>query len=201
MGGFYWHFADRPALLAEMLDAWERRSVADVISRVEAETGGARARLARLFALATEGTSLLAVDLAVRDWARHDDAVAARLRRADNTRMGYMRELFGRDLRRSRRRRGALSAGVLAVDRQPLHRGRPRGAQSPGRPRPRSGAARRLAAETGRRGLALAAELHDVPGQRAHPDGLLGEAADLERRPHDAALAVGDDAPRARPRP
>src|SRR5215216_3999033 len=54
-GGFYWHFDDRRALLSEVLDAWERRSVDEVIERVEAEGGDARARLRRLFALATSG--------------------------------------------------------------------------------------------------------------------------------------------------
>ncbi|WP_211248088.1 hypothetical protein [Cryptosporangium arvum] len=34
------------------------------------------------------------VDLAVRDWARRDEAVAERLRRVDNRRMDYLRSLF-----------------------------------------------------------------------------------------------------------
>jgi hypothetical protein len=37
----------------------------------------------------------LKIDLAVRDWARRDRAVAKRLRRVDNRRMDYMRSLFG----------------------------------------------------------------------------------------------------------
>ena len=36
-GGFYWHFDDRRALLEEILDAWERASVDEVIERVESE--------------------------------------------------------------------------------------------------------------------------------------------------------------------
>ena len=35
------------------------------------------------------------IDLAIRDWARRDPAIAGRLRRVDNRRMGYMRSLFG----------------------------------------------------------------------------------------------------------
>jgi hypothetical protein len=35
------------------------------------------------------------IDLAVRDWARRDPAVAARLRRIDNRRMDGLRSLFG----------------------------------------------------------------------------------------------------------
>src|SRR3954467_13726050 len=53
-GGFYWHFDDRRALLDEMLDAWERRFVDDVIARVDATRGDAKAKLRRLSALASD---------------------------------------------------------------------------------------------------------------------------------------------------
>lgn len=94
-GGFYWHFDDRHALLEEMLDAWERLMIDDVIERVERGGGDARARLRRLSALAGSGRELIKVDLAIRDWARRDKAVARRLRRIDNRRMGYLRSLLG----------------------------------------------------------------------------------------------------------
>jgi AcrR family transcriptional regulator len=94
-GGFYWHFDGRRALLEEMLDTWERASVEEVIERVEREGGDARARLRRLFALASSSAGLLRTDLAVRDWARREQAVADRLRRVDNRRMDYLRSLFG----------------------------------------------------------------------------------------------------------
>jgi len=94
-GGFYWHFDDRRALLEEMLDTWERVMLDEVIESVESEAGDARARLRRLFALAASSGELLRIDLAVRDWARRDQTVAERLRRVDNSRMDYMRSLFG----------------------------------------------------------------------------------------------------------
>jgi AcrR family transcriptional regulator len=95
-GGFYWHFNDRQSLLEEMLDAWERTGVDEVIEAVEAEDGDARSRLGRLFALAAaSGGELLKIELAIRNWARRDKAVAVRLRRVDNRRMDYMRSLFG----------------------------------------------------------------------------------------------------------
>src|SRR5437764_2952853 len=64
-GGFYWHFDDRPALLEEMLDAWERVMVDEVIEHLEGEGGDARARLRRLFALASskEARGLMHIDL------------------------------------------------------------------------------------------------------------------------------------------
>lgn len=93
-GGFYGHFADRGALLEEMLDAWERVIVDGAIEVVEAGGGDGRTRLRRLFALATGAQDVLAVELAVRDWARRDPAVAGRLTRVDNRRMSYLRGLF-----------------------------------------------------------------------------------------------------------
>jgi AcrR family transcriptional regulator len=99
-GGFYWHFDDRRALLEEMLDAWERLGVDEVIEGVEGGGGDARAKLRRLSAIALSSDQVLRIDplridLAIRDWARRDKAVARRLRRVDNRRMDYMRSLFG----------------------------------------------------------------------------------------------------------
>src|SRR4051812_3377929 len=94
-GGFYWYFADRGALLEEMLDAWERMFIDEVIAYVEAEGGDGRKKLRSLFSLAAAAGDRLKIDLAVRDWARRDRAVARRLRRVDNRRMDYMRSLFG----------------------------------------------------------------------------------------------------------
>jgi AcrR family transcriptional regulator len=93
-GGFYWHFDDRGALLDELLDAWEQLVIDEAITRVEADGGDARARLRRLFALASSLRDLMKIELAIRDWARRDTTVADRLRRVDNRRMDYMRSLF-----------------------------------------------------------------------------------------------------------
>jgi AcrR family transcriptional regulator len=94
-GGFYWHFDGRRGLLEEMLDAWERAGVDEVIERVEGGGGDARAKLRRLSAIAGSSGEGLRIDLAVRDWARRDKRVAKRLTRVDNRRMDYMRSLFG----------------------------------------------------------------------------------------------------------
>ena len=93
-GGFYGHFADRNALLEEMLDPWERKAIDEVLERVERQGGDVRARLRRAGAL-TFSRELLPVDLAVRDWSRRDQAVAERLRRVDNRRLDYLRLLIG----------------------------------------------------------------------------------------------------------
>lgn len=96
-GGFYWHFTDRRAFLDGLLDRWERAAVEDVISVLESHPADPRERLRELFGLAMsfavsrEGAG---VELAVRDWARRDTAVAERLRGIDDRRMAYMRSLF-----------------------------------------------------------------------------------------------------------
>lgn len=94
-GGFYGSFADRDALLDAMLDTWERESTDEVLARVEREGGDPRTRIHRAGMLTFSSDRLLPIDLAVRDWARRDEAVAERLRRVDNRRMGLLREMIG----------------------------------------------------------------------------------------------------------
>lgn len=100
-GSFYWNFnGGRRALLEAILDRWEEVSVDNVVERIEGVGGEGPVKLRHLFALAASAKDVLgldpvAMDLAVRDWARREEAVAKRLRRVDNKRMEYMRPLFG----------------------------------------------------------------------------------------------------------
>ena len=89
-GGFYWHFEDRSALLAAMLDTWEQATTEEVAEHWRAKAA-IPAKLRRLFTLTSP--SVVKTDLAIRDWARRDHAVAERLRRIDNRRMGHLRAL------------------------------------------------------------------------------------------------------------
>lgn len=91
-GGFYGYFASRDALLTEMLDAWERESVDDVLDRIEHESGDVLDKVRLAGQLTFSSDRLLSIDLAVRDWARRDQAVADRLRRVDNRRMQLLRD-------------------------------------------------------------------------------------------------------------
>ncbi|WP_211245819.1 TetR/AcrR family transcriptional regulator [Actinomadura oligospora] len=93
-GGFYGYFADRDALLTEMLDAWEREATDDTLAQSEREAKDVKDR-AQLAGKLTFSERLRPIDLAIRDWARRDQAVAERLRRVDNTRMDLLREVIG----------------------------------------------------------------------------------------------------------
>ncbi|MFF0477109.1 TetR/AcrR family transcriptional regulator [Streptomyces sp. NPDC004284] len=95
-GGFYGHFADRDALLTAMLDTWEREATDQVVDRVRQDPDGDPRALITLAGMLTfSGDRLRPIDLAVRDWARRDETVAARLRRVDNRRMELLREMIG----------------------------------------------------------------------------------------------------------
>jgi AcrR family transcriptional regulator len=98
-GGFYGEFADRDALVERVLDSWERAVVDDVIARIENTDDDPRTKLRHLFDLARERPVAgrgLAVELAIRDWARRSPDVGERLHRVDNRRMAYLRTLFRR---------------------------------------------------------------------------------------------------------
>jgi hypothetical protein len=117
-----------------MLDTWERKTTDEVLERVQRHGGDVRTRL-RLAGALTFSSELLPIDLAVRDWARRDHAVAERLRRVDNRRMDYLRLLFA----------AICPARLLPRDRPSLPGRRSRRTQ----PRRRAGACRQVA-----RGLA-----------------------------------------------
>lgn len=94
-GGFYGDFADRNALVERVLDTWEHAVVDDVISRIENTDDDPRTKLRHLFELARDRANPgLAVELAIRDWARRSPGVSERLHRVDNRRMAYLRTLF-----------------------------------------------------------------------------------------------------------
>jgi len=91
-GSFYWHFADRPTLLAAVLAEWERRATDAVIVEVEAAGGDAGEKLARLFRITFGADGRL--DRAVRAWAASDAAAAAVQARVDGRRLDYLARQF-----------------------------------------------------------------------------------------------------------
>ena len=97
-GSFYWHFADRNALIAAALDRWETRDTDLVIAAVE-RSGDATTRLRDLlrlaFTAAGGGTEpgTRSVELALQANADHH-LVAATLRRVSERRLTYLTTLF-----------------------------------------------------------------------------------------------------------
>jgi len=92
-GGFYGYFDGRAQLLSETLDLWEREAAQAVIDEVEQSQGDAQERLHSLFASVKARENIARAEFAIREWARRDPAVAARLRRVDRARLDYLRAL------------------------------------------------------------------------------------------------------------
>lgn len=113
-GGFYGHFRGRDQLLDEMLDRWERAAAATVIEAAEAGSGDGPERLAALVQAVRSRGALIGPELAIREWARRDESVAARVDRVDAARLNYLGTLF-RDLgynEHEATRRAASTVGV-----------------------------------------------------------------------------------------
>lgn len=94
-GSFYWHFADRTALVGSALDLWERRATLDVIAELR-QIDDPAARLRALFATAFADAADGSVDAALV--ARIDDpAVGPVVRRVSAQRVAFLEEIY-RDL-------------------------------------------------------------------------------------------------------
>ena len=94
-GSFYWHFADRRALLDAMLDAWMQGRVAAI--RQQAPSRDAPTTVLRQLAdLYTRNANArgLAIELAIRALARTDDGAAKAVRGVDRERLQQVGDLF-----------------------------------------------------------------------------------------------------------
>ena len=95
-GSFYWHFKDRQDLLTAMLEYWKEGRIRDIEKTTSVTPGREREQLH--FAIEVYGASRnrkgMAIELAVRDWARHDPQAATFVEAVDLYRLECTRKLF-----------------------------------------------------------------------------------------------------------
>lgn len=91
-GSFYWHFKDRKALLAALLEAWKARATDDVIALVEARGGNAPSRLRTLAMTVFSADGRL--EQQIRAWAANDPLARAAQDEIDARRIGFIATLF-----------------------------------------------------------------------------------------------------------
>lgn len=95
-GSFYWHFKDRQDLLAAVLEHWREGRIRDIEKTTTVTPGMERSQLH--FAIEVYGASRnrkgMSIELAVRDWARHDPQAAAVVEAVDLYRLDCTRKLF-----------------------------------------------------------------------------------------------------------
>ena len=96
-GSFYWHFKDRPALLAAILARWEERQT-DLLVRIAGHPGATPAERLRLLLEMTVGAhaepEFCNAEIAIRNWSRTDPAALVAVRAVDARRSVYIENFF-----------------------------------------------------------------------------------------------------------
>ena len=93
-GSFYWHFKDRKALLAAVLEKWRDQLV---IARTEATNGTPSQKIRYMLDIvvtANRPGRRGALELAMRAWARQDPMAASVVEEVDQQRLDYTAGLF-----------------------------------------------------------------------------------------------------------
>jgi len=95
-GGFYRRFRDRAALLDGMLRSWSAGRIAAIEQQTSLDGSTARDRLRSLIRLYSErmNTEGMAVELAIRQWARSDEAAATEVASVDAARLNNVGQLY-----------------------------------------------------------------------------------------------------------
>jgi AcrR family transcriptional regulator len=95
-GGFYRQFRDRAALLESMLQSWRAGRIAAIEQQASLDGATPRDRLTSLIRLYSERMNAagMAIELAIRQWARADDAAAEAVAGVDGARLKNVAQLY-----------------------------------------------------------------------------------------------------------
>lgn len=95
-GGFYRRFPDRATLLQGMLQSWSAGRIAAIEQQASLDGTSARERLRSLIRLYSErmNTEGMAIELAIRQWARSDEAAAQAVAGVDAARLKNVGQLY-----------------------------------------------------------------------------------------------------------
>jgi AcrR family transcriptional regulator len=95
-GGFYRRFTDRAALLDGILQSWSKGRIASIERQTSLDGATARDRLRAVIELYAErmNTEGMAVELAIRQWARSDKTAAAAVAAVDAARLKNVAQLY-----------------------------------------------------------------------------------------------------------
>ena len=95
-GSFYWHFRDRGALLEAVLARWRDGRIATIVAQAAVAGAPPAMRLRRVLDLYLDRANPrgMAIELAMRDWARRSPPAAAAVAAVDKARLGALTPLF-----------------------------------------------------------------------------------------------------------
>jgi AcrR family transcriptional regulator len=94
---FYWYFTDRDHLTAALLDEWEAHNTSTIQERAGRPAATITEATLHVFECWADPQLFdVALEFAVRDWARRDQAVHARLATADESRIDALAAMHRR---------------------------------------------------------------------------------------------------------
>ena len=96
-GSFYWHFRDREDLLRSVLQTWHQRSTEQLTRRLQTAREDPADQLRDIISLPFRGRAAVRgarIELAIRAWARRDDATRRAVDESDANRMAYIAQIF-----------------------------------------------------------------------------------------------------------
>lgn len=134
-GSFYWHFKDRRALFDALLGHWRDGRIDDIRAHTAADPGREIEQLQHVidtYSLARNRRGMQ-VELAIRDWARHDVAAREAVDAVDTVRLDCAAALFvaaGRDRDEAMNRSLLLYAYVFGLGMMDGPRDQPRPADA-----------------------------------------------------------------------
>ena len=92
-GSFYWHFKDRDDFVMSVAQHWAEWSTQQAIKAVGNTEESAEKRLLALMEFVTK-YDLGRYDMVMRSWALHEDHVAKVVKKVDQERLQFIRQLF-----------------------------------------------------------------------------------------------------------
>ena len=95
-GSFYWHFKDRRDLQDAVLEFWKEGRIRDIRKQTQAEPGGEAAALLHIIEVYSSARNRkgIAIEAAIRDWARRDSKAVAVVEEVDAERLACACRLF-----------------------------------------------------------------------------------------------------------
>jgi AcrR family transcriptional regulator len=92
---FYWHFADREALLSALVELWRAKNTGSLVARCEAPAGTVAEAMLNLIDCWVDPQLFdSGLEFAMRTWSLTDPGVAAEMASADATRITAITGLF-----------------------------------------------------------------------------------------------------------
>ena len=94
---FYWYFENRNDLLAALLEEWETRNTARIVSQCEAKSDNITEALCNFFRCFVDASQFdTGLDFAIREWSRREPTVRKLVDQADQTRLGAVIKMYER---------------------------------------------------------------------------------------------------------